>query len=191
MIPLSNLKTGTKKAKETNLERPNAVALATADKRGIPSVRMLLYKGLKKGKFLIYTNYLGRKALEMDVNPNVALVFYWDGLHRQVRIEGLSEKIALKVSQEYFKTRPRGGQLAAWASPQDQPIPNREFLLQRFKEAEKRFEGKDDIPCPPFWGGYAITPLRFEFWEGRENRLHDRWLYKMERNRWKRERLAP
>ncbi|MCY4524784.1 MAG: pyridoxamine 5'-phosphate oxidase [Halobacteriovoraceae bacterium] len=177
-------------AKKDGVIRPNAVALATSGKDGPPSLRMVLFKGLMNGKFLFYTNYKSRKANEIENNPQVSLLFYWDILHRQIIIEGGAEKIDSGISRDYFKTRPRDSQLSAWASPQGQSIESREFLLERFNEQERRFSNKE-IPCPSFWGGYAVAPCYFEFWRGKEKRLHERLCFRLKENVWESEYLAP
>ena len=177
-------------AKKNGVFRPNAVALATAEKNGIPSMRMVLFKEVTNKKIIFYTNYNSKKAIQIDENPHVALLFYWDNLHRQIIIEGEAQKTDIETSENYFKTRPRESQLSAWASPQGQSIPNREFLIEKFHQEEKRFLSKD-VPCPHFWGGYAITPCYFEFWEGREKRLHERLCFRLKDKNWKIEQLAP
>ena len=171
------------------MERPEAAILATC-KEGRPSARTILFKGLLENRFLFYTNYMGRKAKEIESNPNVCLIFYWDPLHRQVIIEGEAHKVSREISEKYFQTRQRGSQLAAWASDQDTVIPHRQFLLERYENQKCRFAHKT-IPCPPFWGGFAITPSRFEFLQGREKRLNERIRYRQEGDLWIRELLAP
>ena len=177
-------------AKKKGVIRPEAVALATIGKDDRPSMRMILYKGVFEEKIFFYTNYTSRKARQIEENSKVSLLFYWDVLHRQIIIEGNAIKTDQLISENYFKTRPRDSQLSAWASPQGQTIPNREFLVERFNREEKRFL-KKDIPCPPFWGGYAITPCYFEFWQGKEKRLHERLCFKLKDGHWIIEQLAP
>jgi pyridoxamine 5'-phosphate oxidase len=168
----------------------NAATLATADKNGIPSARVVLLKGLDKRGFTFYTNYDSRKGRELAENPNAALVFYWQELERQVCIAGPVGKISRAESEKYFKSRPRGSQLAAWSSNQSEIIPDRATLETKWRELETKFS--KEIPLPPNWGGYVLKPNRIEFWQGRPSRLHDRFQYtKQPDNSWKLERLAP
>ena len=170
---------------------PNAMALATADKDGRPSVRMVLLKGVEARGFIFFTNYDSKKGHDLADNPNAALVFYWPDLERQICVSGVTTKLSLEESQAYFKTRPRGARIAAWASRQSQIIADREALEQRFKEMEAQYPG-DTIPLPSFWGGYLLAPTRIEFWQGRPNRLHDRFGYtKQADGSWRIERLSP
>jgi pyridoxamine 5'-phosphate oxidase len=173
-------------------EQPDAEAmtLSTSTADGRVAARVVLLKGCDERGFAFFTNYESRKSREMMVNPHVALTFYWHTLHRQVRIEGLAEKVSPDESEEYFQTRPRGSQLGAWASPQSEEIGDREELERRVEEIEARFENRP-INCPPFWGGFRVRPERIEFWQGRENRLHDRILYVLRDNEWRISRLAP
>jgi pyridoxamine 5'-phosphate oxidase len=169
---------------------PNAMALATVDANGFPSVRTVLLKGVDERGFLFFTNYESRKGRELELNPRAALVFYWRELERQVSIAGTVEKLSREESEKYFQSRPRGSQIGAWASQQSAPIPNREFLEKRFAEAEEKF--RRDIPIPPFWGGYVLKPERIEFWQGGASRLHDRFEYvKQTDGSWKVQRLSP
>lgn len=167
-----------------------AMTLATADAEGRPSARTVLLKGFDTGGFRFYTNYDSRKAHDLDVNPYAALAFWWDRLERQVRIEGPVKRLPAEVSDEYFATRPRGSQIGALASPQSRPIGGREKLESAFRRLSERF-GDEPVPRPPNWGGYAVVPEAIEFWQGRENRLHDRLRYTREGDGWERERLAP
>jgi pyridoxamine 5'-phosphate oxidase len=167
-----------------------AAALATATPDGQPSARMVLVKGAHERGFVFHTGYVSRKAGELDANPRAALLFYWHSLGRQVRIEGRVAKTASEESETYFRTRPHGGQLAAWASRQSEPIESREELDARFAEVEARF-GEGDPPLPPHWGGYRLEPESFEFWQHRENRLHDRFRYRRDGDEWVVERLQP
>jgi pyridoxamine 5'-phosphate oxidase len=167
------------------------MVLATVDARGIPSARVVLLRGLDSGGFIFYTNMQSRKAREMQANPYVALVFYWQKLERQVRIEGKIEHTSDDVADAYFRTRPRGSQLGAWASPQSETLASRAELEARIAEMEARF-GEGPIPRPPFWGGYRVVPARIEFWQGRVSRLHDRFCYqRQEGDVWTITRLAP
>jgi pyridoxamine 5'-phosphate oxidase len=168
----------------------NAATLATADKNGIPSARVVLLKGLDERGFTFFTNYDSRKGRELAENPNAALVFYWQELERQVCIAGSVGKISRAESEKYFKSRPRGSQLAAWASNQSEIIPDRAALEVKWHELEKKFP--NEIPLPPNWGGFILQPERIEFWQGRPSRLHDRFCYSRQADdSWKLERLAP
>ena len=174
-----------------DLHEPNAMTLATATPEGRPSARIVLIKGFDERGFIFYTNYEGRKAGELEANPHCALVFYWAELERQVRIEGRVRRISDEESDAYFASRPRGSQLGAWVSEQSRSIENRGALEQRLRGLEREYEGRE-IPRPPFWGGYRVEPEVIEFWQGRENRLHDRLQYRRsEDGGWERERLQP
>jgi pyridoxamine 5'-phosphate oxidase len=169
---------------------PHAVALATATRAGQPSLRMVLLKGFDAHGFVFYTNYRSRKGRELARNPRATLLFYWGELERQVRIDGRVEKLMARESDAYFATRPRGSQLAAWASPQSAAEKGRGALERRFAALARKYSGA--VPRPPHWGGYRLVPEAFEFWQGREDRLHDRILYRRARGgRWRIERLAP
>jgi pyridoxamine 5'-phosphate oxidase len=173
-----------------DLIEPNAMTLATVDATGQPSARMVLLKGLESGGFDFFTNYNGRKGQELATNAKAALVFWWGELERQVRIEGQVSPITAAESDLYFHSRPIGSQLGAWASPQSQVIADRQVLETRLAEVKAQYEGKE-IPRPPHWGGYRLTPHAIEFWQGRSNRLHDRLLYTRTGNTWQQVRLAP
>jgi pyridoxamine 5'-phosphate oxidase len=168
----------------------DAVALATATSQGAPSARMVLLKGADGRGFVFHSSYEGRKARELAENPCAALLFYWHELGRQVRVEGEVEHVDRGESEAYFRTRPRGGQLAAWTSSQSDPIDSREELEARFRELESRYEG-EEVPLPPHWGGFRLVPETYEFWQHRENRLHDRFRYRREAGAWVIERLSP
>lgn len=170
---------------------PNAMALATADASGKPSLRMVLLKGVSSNGFEFYSNYNSRKGLELDQNPQAALLFYWDFLERQVRIEGMVEKLAPHQSDAYFQSRPRGHQLGSLASEQSRVVPHYSYLEKRFEQMSKEYLEKK-IDRPAFWGGYRLKPQVIEFWQGRPNRLHDRLRYRLQENgSWLMERLAP
>ncbi len=173
-----------------NLYEPNAMTLATATRAGKPSVRVVLLKGFDEKGFVFYTNYEGRKARELEENPHCALVFYWGELERQVRIEGRAERVSEEESDAYYGSRPRGSRLGAWVSEQSRPVGDREALEERLRRLETEYEGRE-IPRPPFWGGYRVEPEEVEFWQGRENRLHDRLLYRQDDGGWSMERLQP
>lgn len=190
--PFHQFKIWFEEAQKANNLEPNAMMLATATKKGKPSSRTVLLKGIDERGFIFYTNYESRKARELDENPYASATFYWPQLERQVILEGQIEKISTIESDKYFQARPRNSQISSWVSKQDQIIGSRDELEQEFKKIEKKFEGKP-IPRPPFWGGYRILPKAMEFWQGRENRLHDRFRYIWEEanNAWSIVRLAP
>ena len=169
---------------------PEAMALATATRKGRPSVRMVLHRGFSRGGFVFYTNYNSRKATELVENARAAAVFHWPLIERQVRIEGQVEKLTRAESNRYFQTRPRESRLSAWASPQSARISGRAFLESEFARAQARFTGKD-IPCPPFWGGFRIVAKCIEFWEGQPHRLHDRVVFRKKGKVWRKFLLAP
>lgn len=169
----------------------NAMTLATADNEGKPSARVVLLKGVDERGFIFFTNYDSRKGHELTENPNAALVFYWADQERQICIAGRVSKVSEAESEAYFKSRPRGSRLAAWASRQSEVLPDRAALEAKWKELEGKYPG-EDVPKPPYWGGYALSPVRFEFWQGRPSRLHDRFRYtKQDDGSWKIERLSP
>ena len=177
------------------LPEPAALTLATVDAAtGQPSQRVVLLKGLPDDDgFLFYSNYDSRKGHELAGQPLAALNFFWPGLERQVRVEGVVEQAAPDVSTEYFQSRPRSSQVGAWASPQSEVIGSRQELEAREHEVETRFAGQSPLPRPPHWGGYVLRPTRVEFWQGRPSRLHDRLVYEREAGdrAWKISRLAP
>ncbi len=172
------------------LPLPNAMTLATVDASGAPDARIVLLKGLERGGFAFYTNYLSRKARELQARPAACLVFQWSELERQVRIAGAAEKVDAAESDAYFASRPLGARLSAWASAQSESVASRAVLEEALDEARRRFG--DAPPRPPHWGGYRVIPQRIEFWQGRADRLHDRLLYTREGAAgWRMERLAP
>jgi pyridoxamine 5'-phosphate oxidase len=178
-------------ALQAQLTEPNAMHLATVNEQGKPSSRIVLLKGIENKKFIFYTNYQSKKGKELDANPNCALTFFWPELERQVRIEGIAQRVDLQISEEYFQSRPRGSQIGAWSSPQSSVIQNRSLLDDRVEQIEKKFQGLEILPKPQQWGGYQIVPTLFEFWQGRPNRLHDRIEYTIEGGAWNMYRLAP
>lgn len=170
---------------------PNALTLATASKEGIPSARIVLLKGFDEKGFSFYTNYLSKKGKDLAKNPYGSMVFFWPELQRQVRIDGKITKLSKEESEAYFKSRPFESRIGAISSPQSQVIPNRESLEVVYKGMEEKYQGKH-VPKPAHWGGYILSPLSIEFWQGRPSRLHDRMKYVlMEKGKWKIERLAP
>jgi pyridoxamine 5'-phosphate oxidase len=166
------------------------VALATADNRGRPSIRMVLLRGVDDRGFVFHTNYASRKGHELDENPHAALCFHWPTLDEQIRVEGPVERLPADESDAYFAGRPRGSQLGAWSSPQSQVMDGRETLERYIRDTEARFEGQP-VPRPPFWGGFRIRHERVEFWTGRPDRLHDRVVYTRDGDAWTIERLFP
>jgi pyridoxamine 5'-phosphate oxidase len=188
--PLKRFQEWFREAGQAGVEVPEAMTLATAAADGAPSARMVLLKGADDDGFLFYSGYVSRKAGELEENPRAALVFYWRPLGKQIRVEGRVERVPDVESDEYFATRPRGSQLAAWASQQSHQMAGREELDRRYAELEREHEGRA-VPRPPHWGGYRLRPDAIEFWEHRENRLHDRTRYTRAREGWRAERLAP
>jgi pyridoxamine 5'-phosphate oxidase len=178
-------------AQEAGIRAPEQMALATATATAVPSARMVLLKGHDDRGFAFYTNRSSRKARELEENPNAAGVLCWDPLHRQVRIEGKVQTISEEEAAAYFRTRARDSRISAWASPQSESLSSREELERRVAEVERRFDGVDEVPLPPFWAGYRIVASAIEFWQGQPSRLHDRVRYELADGRWRRERLAP
>lgn len=180
-----------REAESTPMSYPNAMALATATHDGRPSLRMVLLRGADHRGFVFYTNLESRKGQELAQNPWAALLFYWEPLERQVRIEGHVELVAPEEADAYFATRPYGSQISAWTSQQSEPIGSREELEQRHTDYAARYP-EGDVPRPPFWGGYRVIPVAYEFWRGRANRLHDRFRYeRLADGTWKIFRLQP
>lgn len=178
-------------AVNSQIEEPNAMTLATASADGMPSARIMLLKGFDKNGFVFFTNYKSYKAMHLEENPKACLVFFWKELERQVRITGLVKRVSEKESDDYFLSRPKGSQVGAWASSQSQVIESRDWLDKRYLELAEEFKEKE-LKRPPHWGGYRVTPVIIEFWQGRPSRLHDRIQYTLEENgNWKIERLSP
>jgi pyridoxamine 5'-phosphate oxidase len=168
----------------------NAMVIGTVDAEFQPHSRVVLLRGLDDQGLRFYTNYDSRKGSEVSTNKKVCVNFFWPSVERQVRVEGVVEQLSAEESDLYFHSRPRESQIGAWVSPQSQVIESRSFLMNRFEEISKRFEGQE-VPRPTNWGGYLIRPTVFEFWQGRPNRLHDRIRYVLQEYQWKMERLAP
>jgi pyridoxamine 5'-phosphate oxidase len=172
------------------IPEPNAMTLATVDAAGRPAARIVLMKGIDTRGVVFHTNYDSRKGRDLAANPRAALLFFWVGLERQVRIDGTAERVSAEDSDAYFAARPRDSQISAWASPQSAPVADRAWLEARFAECEARF-ASGAVPRPPHWGGVRVVPDRFEFWQGRASRLHDRLVWSRQGDRWTIGRLAP
>jgi pyridoxamine 5'-phosphate oxidase len=178
-------------AVQAGIHDANAMALATSSREGKPSARVVLLKDFDESGFVFYTNYASEKGRQLETNPRAAVVLYWMEVERQIRIEGTVERTSREDSERYFHSRPAGAQLGAWASHQSQAIDGRRVLHARLEEMKQRF-AKGEIPLPPHWGGYRLKPDRFEFWQGRADRLHDRFRYTRQKDGlWLIERLAP
>lgn len=189
--PIAQFRRWFDEALAADLHEPNAMTLASATPHGRPSARVVLLKGFDERGFVFYTNYEGRKGRELENNPQCALVFYWGELERQVRVEGRASRVSEEESDGYFGSRPRGSRLGAWVSEQSRPVESRDALEKRLRGLEAEYEGRE-VPRPQFWGGYRVEPEVIEFWQGRENRLHDRLVYRRsEGGGWRRERLQP
>jgi pyridoxamine 5'-phosphate oxidase len=179
-----------REAEDAGVDVPETMTLATAESDGAPSARMVLLKGADEEGFVFYSGYGSRKAGELERNPRAALVFYWRPLGKQVRVEGRVERVSEAESAAYFATRPRGSQIAAWASQQSKALSGREDLDRRYAELEREYDGRD-VPLPPHWGGFRLRPEAIEFWQHRDNRLHDRIRYTRAREGWRSELLSP
>ena len=188
--PIAQFKVWFEEAREAGELDPDAMTLATSTRTGVVSARIVLLRGLSTDGFVFFSNYDSRKGREIEENSRVALVFYWATLNRQVRVEGNVQLVDTRENEAYFRTRPRGSQIGAWASPQSTEIANRKVLEAMFEDFEKRF-AHNDVPLPPNWGGFRVNPDSIEFWQGRESRLHDRIVYRRVNVVWKTARLAP
>ncbi len=178
-------------AEAAGVDEPNAMTLATADASGQPSVRIVLLKAVVEGEFVFFTDYRSRKGQELQVNPRAALLFFWQPQERQVRVAGGVTRLDPEASWAYFRTRPEGSRIGAWASTQSEELPDRATLEARVAEVTARFAG-GEVPLPPHWGGYRLAPDEIEFWQGRRDRLHDRFLYtRTTEPGWHRARLSP
>ena len=179
-----------KTARDLDFFLPESMSLSTVDANGKPSVRMVLLKNHGPEGFTFYTNYTSRKSRELKGNPNVALLFHWNILQRQVRVEGTAVRVSKQESETYFSSRERGSQIGVWASRQSAPLPDRAELEQRDKKCREKFRDQI-VPLPEFWGGFRVSPERIEFWQGRANRLHDRVLFEKNNDAWTAGRLYP
>ena len=189
--PLAQFELWLQQAITGEIPEPNAMTLATVSATGRPAARVVLLKGVSQGGFVLYTNYLSRKGRELEQTPWASLVFLWQQLERQVRVEGRVEKVSDEESDAYFQSRPRSSQIGAWASDQSEPIGDRFALAVREREFVEQF-GDGPIPRPPHWGGYRVVADRVEFWQGRTSRLHDRLAYSLNVDgSWSRQRLSP
>lgn len=178
-------------ALKAEVSDPHAMVVATVSDTGNPSARVVLLRGFERNSFVFHTNYQSHKGSDILQNPNVAAVFFWNEIDRQVRIEGQVEKVTPQESDNYFHSRPRESQIAAWASNQSKVVLNRAELDESFRKYEEKFAG-GPVPRPDNWGGFRIIPARYEFWQGRPNRLHDRIIYELDKTgRWEIKRLAP
>ncbi|MDC9714389.1 MAG: pyridoxamine 5'-phosphate oxidase [Gammaproteobacteria bacterium] len=187
--PFVQFKIWIEQAIEAELTLSNAMSLATSDENGV-SIRTVLLKTFDEQGFVFFTNYRSKKSKQLNNNPNAALLFPWLDLERQVKISGTVEKISTLESIKYFSSRPKDSQLGAWASAQSSTLSSRQILLSEF-EAMKRKFSQGEVPLPDFWGGYRVIPDTIEFWQGRENRLHDRFVYTNKNDAWEISRLAP
>ena len=189
--PIEQFRTWFDEALKAEIKEPNAMALGTVSKDGLPSVRIVLLKGFDDRGFVFFSNYNSHKAQDLEANPHAAITFLWLGLERQIRIEGKVEKVSAAESDEYFNSRPFGSRLGAWSSPQSQEISKQE-LIDSEESYKERFTDENSVPRPPHWGGYRIIPNKIEFWQGRPSRMHDRILYTLNADgSWKLSRLAP
>ena len=188
--PLLQFKKWFKEAETAGVNEPNTMTLATVDSQGQPTIRVVLLKEITDQGLIFYSNFNSRKGKELALHPKAAINFYWQAVERQVRLDGSISKIPDSKSDAYFKTRPRGSQLGAWVSAQSETIPSRKYLEDELERYTERFANQE-IPRPPHWGGYLLTPTSVEFWQGGKNRLHDRILYSAREERWVRSRLAP
>ncbi|WP_422358598.1 pyridoxamine 5'-phosphate oxidase [Reichenbachiella sp.] len=189
--PMMQFEDWFKDAMKSDGEEANVLTLSTLGEDQIPEGRIVLLKFYAEDGFTFYTNYTSNKAKQLEKHPYASMTFHWKSQERQVRIKGSITRVPDEVSDAYFNERPYGSRIGAWASPQSQEIPNRAFLEDRVDEVQDKFENQNDIPRPEFWGGYLLTPVRIEFWQGRPSRLHDRIVYDLVDGQWSTKRLAP
>ncbi|MGH2622857.1 MAG: pyridoxamine 5'-phosphate oxidase [Sphingobacterium sp.] len=189
--PLEQFSKWFQEALTSEVTEPTAMVLSTVSEKGFPSSRVVLLKDIRKNGLSFFTNYTSKKAKEIIHNPSVSILFFWPELQRQIRIEGQVEKLPAADSDEYFASRPRNSQIGAIASPQSQEIKDREVLENQVNILSEKFKEGQNIPRPNFWGGFLVKPVRYEFWQGRSSRLHDRIIYEMENNNWIIKRIAP
>ncbi|SGY91899.1 Pyridoxine/pyridoxamine 5'-phosphate oxidase-PNP/PMP oxidase-Pyridoxal 5'-phosphate synthase [Moritella viscosa] len=188
--PFDQFQNWFKAAQDCGIVLPESMTVSTVDANGYPSCRVVLLKELTKEGFVFFTNYDSRKGQELAKNPHIALTFHWNILQRQVRIQGVVEKISAEDSNTYFQSRGRGSRIGAWASEQSAVITSRKILEQQVKQFTDKFADKE-VPLPEFWGGYVVKPTSIEFWQGKADRLHDRFSYVKDGNDWRVDRLAP
>ncbi|MCB0492370.1 MAG: pyridoxamine 5'-phosphate oxidase [Cyclobacteriaceae bacterium] len=189
--PFAQFEKWFKQAIDSQALEPNAMNLATLSENGRPTSRIVLLKGIENAQFVFYTNYQSQKGKELELNPACALNFFWPELERQIRIEGVVSRVSAETSDTYFQSRPRASQIGAWASPQSTLIKERTILEERVVQIEEKYKDLKVLPRPKQWGGYGVTPLEIEFWQGRPNRLHDRIVYTLVDDQWTINRLAP
>jgi len=189
--PLELFESWLEQARSSGHTDPTAMTLSTVEHSGQPSSRIVLLKKIQGGKLIFYTNYHSRKSREIKANSKVAAHFYWSGLERQVKIAGTASPLDDTDSDLYFQSRPFESNITAWASPQSEAVPNRQYLENEFKKYLKKYKAVKQVPRPAYWGGYAINPTRMEFWQGGRHRLHDRFEYTKKEERWSWIRLAP
>lgn len=180
-----------KEALQSGIPDPTAMTLSTVDKDGRPSSRIVLLKKFEEGSLVFYTNFRSKKGRDLEANNRVAVHFYWPELERQIRISGEAKEVSQEDADHYFSSRPYESKIAAWASPQSETIPDRDYLEKEFKKYQVNFSARENIPRPRYWGGYSILPSRIEFWQGGLRRLHDRIVYRKSGEHWDMERLAP
>ncbi|NRA83765.1 MAG: pyridoxamine 5'-phosphate oxidase [Gammaproteobacteria bacterium] len=188
--PIAMFEQWFKQAQESGIVLPESLTLATATAEGKPSARVVLLKSVDQDGFVFFTNYNSRKGNELTQNPHAAMVFHWNILQRQVRIEGTIARVSEQESLEYFHSRPRGSQIGAWASYQSQEITSRSALAEKVKQLDQQYSGQE-IPLPPFWGGFRLKPNHIELWQGRSDRLHDRYCFDASADGWLRTLLSP
>ena len=189
--PIEMFERWLRQAVDAGVHEPNAMVLSTATPEGGPSSRMVLLKGVGSDGFVFYTNHASRKGAELAADARCALLFPWHPLERQVRVEGVASLVADDEVEAYFRSRPRGAQLGAWASDQSRPVTSRSDLAASYARMEERYADADEVPVPPQWGGYLVVPTTVEFWQGRPSRMHDRLVYRRRDDGWATERLAP